>query len=113
MVGFRNNFQDHRRLSEQLLESQAAIGKPEQDAWRGLQGFGVTMPLIFVYFSYFMTYIHSFNHIHPSSFAEVSLHIFIAGKLSGKNLPVVPSRESISGLPYSKPTRYQLSHAAP
>jgi hypothetical protein len=30
----------------------------------------------------------------------------------GKNLPVVPSRESNSGLPYSKPTRYQLSHAA-
>jgi hypothetical protein len=26
---------------------------------------------------------------------------------------VVPSRESNSGLPYSKPTRYQLSHAAP
>jgi hypothetical protein len=25
---------------------------------------------------------------------------------------VVPSRESNSGLPYSKPTRYQLSHAA-
>jgi hypothetical protein len=71
------------------------------------------MPLFFVYFLYFMTYIHSFNHIHPSSFAEVSLHIFIAGKLSGKNLPVVLSRESNSGLPYSKPTRYQLSHAAP
>jgi hypothetical protein len=31
----------------------------------------------------------------------------------GKHLPVVPSRESNSGLPYSKPTRYQLSHAAP
>jgi hypothetical protein len=25
----------------------------------------------------------------------------------------VPSRESNSGLPSSKPTRYQLSHAAP
>jgi hypothetical protein len=25
----------------------------------------------------------------------------------------VPRRESNSGLPYSKPTRYQLSHAAP
>ncbi len=33
--------------------------------------------------------------------------------LSGDNLPVVPSRESNSGLPYSKPTRCQLSHAAP
>jgi hypothetical protein len=29
MAGFRNN-QDHKRLSEQLLESQAAIGEPEQ-----------------------------------------------------------------------------------
>jgi hypothetical protein len=29
-----------------------------------------------------------------------------------KNLHEVPSRESNSGLPYSKPTRYQLSHAA-
>jgi hypothetical protein len=28
MAGFRINFQDYRRLSEQLLESQAAIGKP-------------------------------------------------------------------------------------
>jgi hypothetical protein len=28
---------------------------------------------LFVYFSYFMTYIHSFNHIHPSPFAEVFL----------------------------------------
>jgi hypothetical protein len=26
---------------------------------------------------------------------------------------VVPSRESNPGLPYSKPMRYQLSHAAP
>ncbi len=65
-----------------------------------------------------MTCIHSFNHIHtihiyPSPVAEVFLHLFIAGTLSGKNLPVVPSRESNSGLPYSKPTRYQLSHAAP
>ncbi len=36
MAGFRNNFQNHRRLSEQLLESQAAIGKPEQASWRVL-----------------------------------------------------------------------------
>jgi hypothetical protein len=32
---------------------------------------------------------------------------------SGKHLPVVPSQESYSGLPYSKPTRDLLSHAAP
>jgi hypothetical protein len=29
MADFRNNFQDHWRLSEQLLESQAAIRKLE------------------------------------------------------------------------------------
>ncbi len=44
-------------------------------------------------------------HIYPSPFAEASLHFFIACLLSGKDLPVVPSRESNSGLPYSKPTR--------
>jgi len=33
---FRNNFQDHRHLSKQLLESQAAIRKPEQVSWRVL-----------------------------------------------------------------------------
>jgi hypothetical protein len=27
MAGFRNNIQDYRRLSERLLESQAAVGK--------------------------------------------------------------------------------------
>ncbi len=44
---------------------------------------------LFVYFSYLFTmYIHSLitfiQHIFPSPFAEVSLHIFIALKLSGK-----------------------------
>jgi hypothetical protein len=61
-------------------------------------------------------YIHSIPfiyYIHPSSFAEVPLHFLIAGQLSGKNLPGVPSRESKSGLPYSKPTHCQLSYAAP
>ena len=74
------------------------------------------MPLFFVYFSYFITYIHSITfiqYIYPSPFAEASLHFFIACMLSGKDLPVVPSRDLNSGLPYSKPTRYQLSHAAP
>jgi hypothetical protein len=51
---------------------------------------------------------HSYN-----TFAEASLHLLIASKLSGTDLPVVPSRESNSGLPSSKPTRYQLSQAAP
>jgi hypothetical protein len=36
MAGFRNNFQDHGRLLEQLLGSQAAIIKPEQAPRRGL-----------------------------------------------------------------------------
>jgi hypothetical protein len=40
MAGFRDNFQDHRRLSEQIFERQAAIGKPEQASRRGfLEGF--------------------------------------------------------------------------
>jgi hypothetical protein len=39
MAGFRNNFQDHRRVSEQLLETQAAIRKPrnklyEEGYWK-------------------------------------------------------------------------------
>ncbi len=36
MADFPNNFQDHRRLSEQLSESQAAIRKLEQAPWRRL-----------------------------------------------------------------------------
>jgi hypothetical protein len=55
---------------------------------------------------------HSYNyntffHLHsPRPLSISSLHLCSVGK----NLPVVPSRESNSGLPYSKPTRYQLSH---
>jgi hypothetical protein len=62
-----------------------------------------------------MTYIHSFNHSHIHTIhlsliirRALSLHLLMACKLSGKNLPVVPSRESNSGLPYRKPTCYQL-----
>ncbi len=32
---FRNNFQDHRQVSEQLLTTQAAIRNPKQALWRG------------------------------------------------------------------------------
>jgi hypothetical protein len=40
MAGFQNNFQNHRRLLEQLLKSQAASGNPEQAPFRGLlEGF--------------------------------------------------------------------------
>ncbi len=35
IAGFRNNFQDHRQGSEQLLETQAAIRKPEQISEEG------------------------------------------------------------------------------
>jgi hypothetical protein len=69
---------------------------------------------LFIYFDFYN--IHTFiqsQYIHPSPFAEASLHIFIAFVLSGENFPVGPSRESNSGLPFSKPTRCQLSHAAP
>jgi hypothetical protein len=62
------------------------------------------MLLFFVYFSYFITYIHSITfiqYIYASPFAEASLHFLIAGMLSGKDLPVVPSRESNSNLPYT------------
>jgi hypothetical protein len=44
--------------------------------------------------------------MHPSPFVEVPLHLIIAVQLSGKKL----SRNS--GLPYRKPTHYQLSYAA-
>jgi hypothetical protein len=72
------------------------------------------MPLFL--FIFHILYTHTFIQslfIHPSPFAEASLHFFIACMLSGEDLPVVPSRESNSGLPYSKPTRCQLRHAAP
>ncbi len=65
---------------------------------------------LFFIFSNIHTIIQSHSH---NTFAEASLHLLIACKLSGTDLPVVPSRESNSGLPSSKPTRYQLSHAAP
>ncbi len=63
-------------------------------------------------FIFLLQYIHSYNHSlnnirwGPSPF----LH---SCWLSGRNLPGVPSRDSNSGLPYSKPALYQLSCAAP
>ncbi len=77
------------------------------------------MPLfLFIFHILQHKYIHSITvtfiqHIYPSPFCGVSLHFLIACKLSGKNLSVVPSQESNSDLPYSKPTRYPLSHATP
>ncbi len=64
--------------------------------------------LFFVCLFYIFYNINTFiqtQYINPSQFAEASLHILIACVLSGGNFPVVLSRESNSGLPYSKPTR--------
>jgi hypothetical protein len=72
------------------------------------------MPLFLFIFIFYN--IHTFiqsQYFHSSAFAEASLHVLIACMLSGEDLPAVSSRESNSGLPYSKPTRCQLSHAAP
>ncbi len=57
---------------------------------------------LFFIFSNIHTIIQSHSY---STFAEASLHLLIACKLSGKDLPVVPSRESNPGLPSSKPMR--------
>ncbi len=75
------------------------------------------MPLFFVYLD-IIHYIHSFHHIHTVHSCIVIRRGFSpsphrCGQLSGKNLPGVPSTESNSSLPYSKPTHYQLSYATP
>jgi hypothetical protein len=73
------------------------------------------MPLFLnlFFFIQYRRYIHTIIH---SSFINIRwgpspyLH---SCRLSGRNLHGVPSRDSNPGLPYSKPARYQLSHAAP
>ncbi len=56
---------------------------------------------------------HSYNtFIHCHSLRPLSISSYLVCSV-GKHLPVVPRRESNSSLPYSKPTRYKLSHAAP
>ncbi len=71
------------------------------------------MPLFFTLLAFisYIQYIHT--SLHPWAVAEAPLHFFIAKQLSGRHLPGVPSRDSNSGPPYSEPTCYQLSHAAP
>ncbi len=76
--------------------------------------FGGMMSLFLFNFHIFYN-IHTYIHTIHSSFAirwglSPFLHRWFA-QLG--NLLVVPGRESNSGLPYSKPTRYQLSQAAP
>ncbi len=81
--------------------------------------FGDRMPLfLFIFCLYNIQYRHSFNHIHTIHLSVAirrvlspSPHLCVSSV--GKTLPAGPSRESNSGLGYSKPTRYQLSHAAP
>ncbi len=78
--------------------------------------FGGTLPPFLLNLIFSSTYFHSITfiqYVHQSPFAEVPLHLNIAGQLSGKNLPGVPSWESSSGLPYRMPTHYHLSYAAP
>ncbi len=77
-----------------------------------LTGTYTCLPLFL--FIFHILYIHTIIQSHSyNSFAESSLQLLITCQLSGTELPVVPSRESNSGLPSSKSTRYQLSHAAP
>ncbi len=74
------------------------------------------MTLFLFIFILYITYIHSITfiqYIYPSSLAEVPFHFLIAGQLSGKNLPGVPSRKSNSCLPNSVPTHYILIYAIP
>jgi hypothetical protein len=68
-----------------------------------------------IYFSLYNTVdVHSYNHtsfIHKHSLRPIS----ISSQLSARwaEPPWVPSRDSNSGLPYSKTAQYQLSQAAP
>jgi hypothetical protein len=75
------------------------------------------MPLfLFIFIFYNIHSVQSSIQSHSyTTFAEASLHLLIACDSVGKDLPggLVPSRESNSGLPSNKVTRYQLSHAAP
>ncbi len=64
-----------------------------------------TLFIYFVFFQYMHSESHSYNdtmisyiHHSPRPLSISSLHLCSVGK----NLPVVPSRESNSGLPYSK-----------
>jgi hypothetical protein len=68
----------------------------------------VAVATLFIYFVFFNTCIpNHIPYIHPYPFTDASLHFLIP--IEPLNLPVVSSRESNSGLPYSKLTR----HAAP
>jgi hypothetical protein len=48
---------------------------------------------LIVYLSYFIAYLHSFNHIQTIHLFVTIRHLLIACKLSGKNLPALPRIE--------------------
>ncbi len=76
--------------------------------WLTFYRCGGLMPLLLCIFIILLQYIQSFTHNirwGPSPYLN-------SCRLSGRNLPGVPSRDSNSGLPYSKPAHYQLSCAA-
>jgi hypothetical protein len=63
-----------------------------------------------IYFSLYSRYIHtSFIHKHSRRLFSISSQLSALWAES----PWVPSRDSNSGLPYSKTARNQLSHTAP
>ncbi len=71
-----------------------------------------TLNIFFCYYTYGT--VHSYNRSFIT-FAEALLQspYLHSCRLSGWNLLGVPSRDSNSGLPYSKPEHYNLSYAAP
>ncbi len=82
-----------------LVQMQDRIQNAQCNKYR----FSGMIQLFLFILIFYITFIHPITfiqYIHPSSF-------------SGKNLLWVLSRESNSGLAYSKPTNYQLRHAAP
>ncbi len=76
-------------------------------------------------FEHFVSFSHIIHSTHSSIAIrlEVFVHLFVASKISGENLPVVPTRELNLVLPYfSQPSHYLyyteqchtlLSYAAP
>ncbi len=71
---------------------------------------------VFVYFSYFIAFIqsHLFNtFIRCHSPRSLSIYSSLVSSVGKTSLCRCWAENRTRGLPYSKPTRYQLSHAAP
>ncbi len=106
------------RMKNKLVYFYLVIKSVWKIAWKYCFFFFLFFFFLFFFINclFWFYNIHTFiqsQYIHPSPFAEAFLHILVACVLSGEIFPVVPRRESNSGLPYSKPTRCQLGHAAP